>query len=90
MNFSVPKRDPMAGLQLKLDEGELRIARGIEGVGGLVKELTNVRMSARGMGRVRMGADGVGEHDDLVVALALAVWRARPRAAVRFGDRRLI
>jgi hypothetical protein len=90
MNFSVPKRDLMAGLQLKLDEGELRIARGIEGVGALVKELMNVRMSARGMGRVRVGADGTGEHDDLVVALALAVWRARPRATVRFGDRRLI
>ena len=26
---------------------------------------------------LRIGADGYGQHDDLVVALALAVWRAR-------------
>jgi hypothetical protein len=26
-----------------------------------------------------VGADGYGEHDDLVIALALACWRARRR-----------
>jgi hypothetical protein len=31
---------------------------------------------------------GGGEHDDLVFAVALAVWRAR-RAENRFGERRL-
>jgi hypothetical protein len=37
---------------------------------------------------VRMGADGYGEHDDLVIALALACWRARRREVV-FGTQRL-
>jgi hypothetical protein len=28
-------------------------------------------------GVVRMGADGAGEHDDLVMAVALACWKAK-------------
>src|SRR5579863_2422949 len=39
-------------------------------------------------GRLRMGADGPGEHDDLVMALALACWRAKRRQN-EFGTRRL-
>ena len=30
---------------------------------------------------MRMGADGGGEHDDLVIALALACWRAKGQRA---------
>ena len=35
--------------------------------------------SGASAGRVRMGAEGCGEHDDPVIALALACWRARRR-----------
>jgi hypothetical protein len=38
---------------------------------------------------VRIGADGYGEHDDLVIALALAVWRAKRREN-GFGSQRLL
>jgi hypothetical protein len=88
-NWSVPKRDLMSGLQLALEQGQLKIAKGIESAGALVKELTSVRMAQRGMGRVRVGADGFGEHDDLVMAVALAVWKARPRKMNTFGTQRL-
>jgi len=37
-------------------------------------DLTDVRAS-----KGRVGADGTGEHDDLVIALALACWRAKRR-----------
>jgi hypothetical protein len=37
---------------------------------------------------VRMGADGAGEHDDLVMAVALACWKAK-RKENSFGTRRL-
>ena len=37
----------------------------------------NVKVGVRKSGRVRVGADGCGEHDDLVIAVALAVWAAR-------------
>ncbi|MES1258921.1 MAG: hypothetical protein ABUS51_10840, partial [Acidobacteriota bacterium] len=80
--FSVPKRDLMAGVQVLLERGELRIARGLREAGALVRELMDVRATLRESGAVRMGADGCGEHDDLVIALALACWRARRGRAV--------
>ncbi|HWF10460.1 MAG TPA: hypothetical protein VG297_18460 [Bryobacteraceae bacterium] len=82
---SVPKQDLMARLQLAIEKGELRVARRLEDAGALVKELLNVRareglgVFGRASGRVRVGADGYGEHDDLVMAVALACWRARRR-----------
>jgi hypothetical protein len=38
-----------------------------------MRELMNVRTTRKENGRERMGADGYGEHDDLVIALAS--WR---------------
>jgi hypothetical protein len=69
LSVSVPKRDLIAGVQVALDNGELRIARSLTELGPLVRELLDMRMtSAMGLGRVRIGADGSGEHDDLVIA----------------------
>jgi hypothetical protein len=80
----VPKRDLIAGLQLLLESGELRIAARLRHAGTLVKELLDVRVKGDLRGRLRIGADGSGEHDDLVIALALAVWRAK-RGVQTFG-----
>ena len=86
---SVPKQDLIAGVQMAMEKGELRVARRLGEAGALVKEMLNVRITAGlAMGKVRMGADGYGEHDDLVIALALACWRAR-RREIGFGTRRL-
>jgi hypothetical protein len=41
-------------------------------------------------GRVRVGADGERQHDDLVMALALACWSAKGREYVREETRRLL
>jgi phage FluMu gp28-like protein len=82
--WSLPKRDLMAGLQVALEEGSLRIARGLRDAGVLVEELLDLRMTVQATGRIRLGADGHGEHDDLAIAVALAVWMARrpkPRPA---------
>jgi phage FluMu gp28-like protein len=80
MQVSVPKRDLIAGVQVALENGDMRIARGLKELGPLVRELVDVRMtSGPGTGRVRIGADGYGEHDDLAIALALACWRAKRR-----------
>jgi phage FluMu gp28-like protein len=87
---TVPKRDLMAGVQVALEQGDMRIARRLKQAGSLVRELVDVRMTA-GLwsGRVRFGADGYGEHDDLVVALALACWRAKRREVGERGQRLL-
>jgi hypothetical protein len=74
--WNVPKQDLMTGVQVLLERGELKIAKRMEQAGALVRELLNVRTTFKANGRVRMGADACGEHDDLVIAVALACWRA--------------
>lgn len=79
-NYCVPKHDLIAGLQLALEKGELRVAPQLREAGALAREMLSVRVrSGFAAGRGKVGADGNGEHDDLVVALALACWRARRR-----------
>jgi hypothetical protein len=77
--WNVPKRDLVGGVQVLLERGELRIAPELREAETLKRELLAVRATASRGGRVRLGADGEGEHDDLVIALALACWRARQR-----------
>ncbi len=86
--WNVPKRDLIAGVQVLLERGELKISRRLEGSWALVKELLDMRMTSTGLGRVRLGADGGGEHDDLVIALALGCWRVQRRGN-GFGTSRL-
>jgi hypothetical protein len=74
--WSVPKKDLIAAVQMALEKGEIRIARRMREVGSLVRELMDMQMSVKSSGSVRIGADGYGQHDDLVIALALACWRA--------------
>jgi len=84
----VPKRDLIAGVQVLLERGELKIAREMRETGALVRELLDVKMTwSSGSGNLRMGADGSDEHDDLVIALALAVWRAKRRGIGFVGQR---
>lgn len=84
---TVPKRDLMAEVQLLLENRQLKIGKLREGA-QLMRELGDIRISYSG-GRVRMGAEGAGEHDDLAIALALACWRAKRRVNDFDGTRRL-
>jgi len=86
--FSVPKRDLIAGVQVLLEKGELRIARDLRGARMLLRELMDVQARTKSNGGTRVGADGHGEHDDLVIALALACWKAK-RTRALFGAGRL-
>ena len=69
----VPKVNLMTGLQMGLERETLKIARRMKESGALVKELLDVRVRDNG----GMSADGAGQHDDLVMAVALACWRVR-------------
>jgi hypothetical protein len=83
--WHVPKKDLLSGVQVLLEQGQLRMARGMPETGALVKELLDVQIRLNGRGGVRMGAEGAGKHDDLVIALGLAVWLARPRGRIGYG-----
>jgi hypothetical protein len=84
--WSVPKRDLIAHVQVLMERDELRIARRMRDVGSLVRELLDMQSTTTVSGRRRFGAEGYGQHDDLVIALALACWRAR-RAEIGHGLR---
>lgn len=85
---SAPKRDLLAGVQVLLEHGLLKLGKLREGA-RLRQELADMRMAMTGAGRMRVGAEGAGEHDDLAIALALACWRAR-RKGIFDGSRRLV
>jgi hypothetical protein len=77
--WCVPRGDLLAGLEVLLEAGDLKISRRLREAERLVRELESMRCSQKG---------GGGEHDDLVFAVALAVWRAR-RPENGFGIQRL-
>ena len=77
--WNVPKRDLMTALQLGLEEGEVRLAGRMKDIGSLIRELIDVRVAGE-----RIGADKSGQHDDLVIAVALAVWKARHKKKYNF------
>jgi hypothetical protein len=72
--WNVPKQDLIAGLQVLLERGELRIARDLRGARMLMRELMDVQTRSG-----KTGAEGPGQHDDLVIALALACWKAKQK-----------
>jgi hypothetical protein len=75
----VPKRELILGLQSLLEYGELKVARGIQGVEELTREMSAMRVKVTPAGNEQYGAWREGEHDDSVFAVALACWGAGRR-----------
>ena len=71
----VPKHELIRGLQLLLEKKELTLAAGLPLAEDLRRELAAFELKPTHRGS-RSGA-AHGEHDDLVMALALAVWRSQ-------------
>ena len=66
-HWNVPRADLLGGLEMLLERGDLKISRTMREAGTLVRELVSMRRRGPGRG---------SEHDDLVLALALACWQA--------------
>ena len=75
--YRVPKRDLIVGLQVLMQQGGLQIAEGMKEGATLVKEMAEMRVKVSGSGKEQFGAWRSGEHDDLVLAVALACWAVR-------------
>ena len=73
---SVPKLDLVSRLQILLHEARLKILRELDEAETLVRELLDFRMEYTAAGHMTFNARS-GKHDDLVLALAIAVWRAQ-------------
>ncbi len=72
----VPKRDLVSVVQVALQNGRLRIAEKLPDVVTLTKELQNFQVKITDAGNDTYGAWREGTHDDLVLAVALALWSA--------------
>jgi hypothetical protein len=77
--FNVPKRDLAGGVQVALQTSRLKIAAGLPDTQVLVQELQNFRVKISLAGHDSYGAGAgeewrVGAHDDLVLAVAIALW----------------
>lgn len=72
----VPKRDLINGLLLTLQAGALRISDQLPHAETLTRELTEMRRKVSAAGHDSYGVWRDGEHDDLVLALAIALWAA--------------
>jgi hypothetical protein len=75
--YRVPKRDLIVGLQLLLQRRELQIAKGMKFGPVLAREMAEMRVKITPSGNEQYGVWREGEHDDLVLAVALACWGAR-------------
>ena len=73
--WRVPKRELVGVTQVALQTGRLKIARELPEVGVLTRELQNFQVSISDSGFDSYNAR-VGAHDDLVLALAMALWLA--------------
>jgi hypothetical protein len=70
----VPKKELVTCLQLLLQSRRLRIARSLPEAETLVRELENFRVKITLAAHETFGAWREGQHDDLVLAAALAGW----------------
>ena len=81
---SVPKLTLVSRLQALLHEGRLKIQRELDEAETLVRELQDFRAEFTAAGHLTFNARS-GKHDDLVLALAIAVWRAHGGGMVSWG-----
>jgi hypothetical protein len=72
----VPKRDLVSVVQVGLQNKTLKIAAGLELSETLSRELQNFQVKITDAANDIYGAWREGTHDDLVLAVALAVWKA--------------
>src|SRR5215471_3157145 len=81
---SVPKLTLVSRLQALLHEGRLKILRELDEAETLVRELQDFRCEFTAAGHLTFNARS-GKHDDLVLALAIAVWRAHGGGMAGWG-----
>lgn len=86
--WRVPKRELVVGLQVMFEEKQLRIAGRIPETKVLLREMMNMRVKVSEGGHDSY-AGREGAHDDLVLAVALACWRARRKRYDMFGTRNI-
>lgn len=81
---SVPKLTLVSRLQALLHQTRLKIQRDLAEAETLVRELQDFRVEFTASGNLTFNARS-GKHDDLVLALAIAIWRAHGGGMSSYG-----
>jgi hypothetical protein len=81
---NVPKLILISRVQALLHEGRLKIQKELPEAETLVRELQDFRVEYSALGHMTFNARS-GKHDDLVLALAIACWRAHGGGGGVFG-----
>src|SRR5262249_54878376 len=84
-SWHVPKGLLISGLDARLHTGELRIAAALQEAGALQEELKDFARKVSEAGRVTYNARA-GRHDDLVLAVAIALFIATHRSSASSSD----
>jgi hypothetical protein len=87
--WNVPKQVLIAGLLVMLEKKELALSMKAPSARLLDKELTGMESRVSRSGHLSIGTWREGEHDDLVMAVALACWWARRRLPSMWGTKSL-
>jgi Terminase RNaseH-like domain len=82
--YKVPKLILISGVQALLHSGRLKIQKNLPDAPALVAELQDFRGVVSDTGYWKFGARS-GKHDDLVLAVAIALWRANGGGIGCFG-----
>lgn len=75
--YRVPKRDLVGVTQVALQTGKLKVAASLSEAATLTTELQNFQVKITDAANDVYGAWRDGAHDDLVLAVALALWAGR-------------
>src|SRR5262249_10517692 len=75
-SFHVPKKELVTSLQVVMQAHRLQIARGLPDAAALVRELQQFQVKITAAANETFGVWRDGQHDDLVLAVALACWWA--------------
>lgn len=84
--WSVPKKDLVSALQVVVQQDRLKVAPALQLAGVFTKEMQNFRIKQTASANVTYEAWREGDHDDLVLSVALACW-ATERLEKRGGGR---
>lgn len=87
--YKMPRRELMSHIALMLEQRQLVIASEIPELENLRNELRNMRLSYTGKGQEQYDPERDSVHDDLVIAISLAAWKAKRSAGHVFGTQRL-
>jgi hypothetical protein len=82
----VPKRDLVSVVQVGLQNRKLKIAESLQLAETLSRELQNFTVKITEAANDVYGAWREGTHDDLVLAVALAVWKANQPVYTRMPE----